>query len=212
VCAAVKRVYVPEARRDEIAEALAARALATRMGPGTDPGVELGPLQNAAQRDRVERLVTDAVAAGARCLTGGVRRDGEGFFYEPTILTGARAGMAIVDEEQFGPALPVLGYRDLDEAVNAANATRYGLSGSVWSADEERAARVSTRLRCGTAWVNTHALPLPAAPFGGRDWSGIGVEGGRWGLEAFVDWQTTYVGREATAGAGGALAPEAAVR
>jgi acyl-CoA reductase-like NAD-dependent aldehyde dehydrogenase len=195
VCAAVKRVYAPSDRYDEVVEALAARARATAVGPGDQADVELGPLQNERQRERVTELVDEAVRAGARCVAGGSRIAGAGFFFEPTVLAGATDGMRIVDEEQFGPALPVIAYGRLDDAVTAANSTRFGLGGSVWSPDEARAAAIGARLTCGTTWVNTHALPLPFAPFGGRDWSGIGVEGGRWGLEAFIDWHTVYTAR-----------------
>jgi acyl-CoA reductase-like NAD-dependent aldehyde dehydrogenase len=195
VCAAVKRVYAPTDRYDEVVEALAARARATAVGPGDQPDVELGPLQNERQCERVTELVDDAVRAGARCVAGGSRIAGAGFFFEPTVLAGATDGMRIVDEEQFGPALPVIAYDRLDDAVTAANSTRFGLGGSVWSPDEEQATAIGARLTCGTTWINTHALPLSFAPFGGRDWSGIGVEGGRWGLEGFIDWHTVYTAR-----------------
>ena len=206
VCAAVKRVYAPAARCDEIADALAARARSTRMGPGEVEGVELGPLQNRQQLERVAGLVDDAVGRGARCVAGGARLEGGGFFFAQTVLADARDGMPIVDEEQFGPAVPIIAYDDVEQAVVAANATRFGLGASVWSADEERAARVGARLKCGTTWINTHALPLSFVPFGGRDWSGIGVEGGRWGLEAFVDWHTVYTARRASPQAESAIA------
>jgi acyl-CoA reductase-like NAD-dependent aldehyde dehydrogenase len=201
VCAAVKRVYAPAGRYDEVVQALAARAAATTIGPGDESGVELGPLQNRRQLDRVAELVDDAIRSGARCVTGGTRIDRDGFFYEPTVLAGAADGMRLVDEEQFGPALPVIAYDRLEDAVAAANGTRFGLGGSVWSGDEERAAAAGARLTCGTTWINTHALPLPFAPFGGRDWSGIGVEGGRWGIEGFVDWHTVYTARSRGANA-----------
>ena len=101
----------------------------------------------------------------------------------------------VVDEEQFGPALPVLRYGDLDEAIARANATPYGLSGSVWSSNEERAARVAARLDCGSAYVNTHLVVQPHLPFGGWKWSGIGIENGSWGLDAFCSLQVRYCPR-----------------
>jgi acyl-CoA reductase-like NAD-dependent aldehyde dehydrogenase len=110
-------------------------------------------------------------------------------------VTGLAEGVRLVDEEQFGPALPILTYRDVDEAVERANRTRYGLSGSVWSADPERAAEVAGRLECGTAWVNQHLAILPNAPFGGAKWSGIGVENGPWGLLGFTEIQTLHVAK-----------------
>ena len=102
---------------------------------------------------------------------------------------------ALVAEEQFGPALPVLSYRDVDEAVSRANSTRYGLSGSVWSADPESAAEVAARLQCGTAWVNQHIAMAPNLPFGGAKWSGIGVENGPWGLLGFTEIQLVNVAK-----------------
>jgi acyl-CoA reductase-like NAD-dependent aldehyde dehydrogenase len=111
------------------------------------------------------------------------------------VLTGIGDGTPIVDEEQFGPVLPVIPYRDLDAAVAAANGTHFGLDGSVWSADPERAAAVASRLECGTVWINTHLMQGPAQPFGGAKWSGIGVENGPWGLAGFYELQTLYRSR-----------------
>jgi acyl-CoA reductase-like NAD-dependent aldehyde dehydrogenase len=108
------------------------------------------------------------------------------------VLTGAAEGTRIVDEEQFGPALPVIPYRDIDEVVARANATMFGLSGSVWSADPDRAGAVAERLDCGTAWVNAHVALGPHQPFGGFKWSGLGVENGPWGLAGFTELQVQY--------------------
>ncbi|MFI5953892.1 aldehyde dehydrogenase family protein [Cryptosporangium sp. NPDC051539] len=187
VCSAVKRVYVPEHRYDEVVEALAAVAGSVRVGPGSDPSSRLGPLNNAPQRDRVAALVSDAVRRGAEAVAGGAAVDGPGFFYRPTILRGVSDGMAVVDEEQFGPVLPVLPYRSVDEAVSRANGTHFGLSGSVWGTDADRAAAVADELDCGTAWVNTHLALRPDQPFSGAKWSGIGVENGHWGLHSFTE-------------------------
>ncbi len=121
--------------------------------------------------------------------------DGDGYFFEPTILTGVSDGVRIVDEEQFGPALPIIPYRDLDDAIERANATQYGLCGSVWSSDLDRAADVSRRLECGTAYINAHLAIAPHLPFGGTKWSGIGVENGHWGLDEFTNLQVLYRSR-----------------
>jgi acyl-CoA reductase-like NAD-dependent aldehyde dehydrogenase len=118
--------------------------------------------------------------------------DRPGYFFEPTILAGLSDGTRIVDEEQFGPALPVISYRDVDDAVERANATHFGLSGSVWSADGDRAAAIAGRLECGTAWVNTHLALAPQQPFGGFKWSGVGVENGPWGLAEFTEVQVVH--------------------
>lgn len=192
ICAGIKRVYVPDRLHDAVVEALAGRALRARVGNGMDEGVQLGPINNRPQFERVSSLVADALADGAVAAAGGRAMDRPGYFFEPTILHGAREGMRIVDEEQFGPALPVLCYSELDEAIARANATPYGLSGSVWSSDAERAARVAARLDCGSAYVNTHLVVQPHLPFGGWKWSGIGIENGQWGLDAFCSLQVRY--------------------
>jgi acyl-CoA reductase-like NAD-dependent aldehyde dehydrogenase len=192
VCSAVKRVYVPEALYDDVVEGLAAHARSIKVGDGSEPDSKLGPINNAPQYERVKELVADALANGARAVTGGKAMDRPGYFFEPTILAGLSDGTRIVDEEQFGPALPVISYRDLGDAIDRANATHFGLSGSVWSADPERAAAVAAQLECGTAWVNTHLALSPQQPFGGFKWSGIGVENGPWGLAEFTEFQVVH--------------------
>src|SRR5208283_741933 len=192
VCSAVKRVYVPEALYDDVVEGLAAHARSIKVGEGTEEGVKLGPINNAPQYERVKELVADALSHGATAVTGGKAMDRPGYFFEPTILTGLSDGTRIVDEEQFGPALPVVPYRDLGDAIDRANATHFGLSGSVWGADTDRAAAVAAQLECGTAWVNTHLALSPEQPFGGFKWSGIGVENGPWGLAEFSEFQVVH--------------------
>ena len=192
VCSAVKRVYVPEALYDEVVEALVGQASAIKVGDGTEAGTKLGPINNKPQFERVKELVGDAISHGATAATGGNAMDRPGYFFEPTILTDVSDGTRIVDEEQFGPALPVIAYRDIDDVVERANATHFGLSGSVWGADGDRAAAVARRLECGTAWVNTHLALSPQQPFGGFKWSGIGVENGPWGLAEFTEVQAVH--------------------
>ncbi|MHB1445014.1 MAG: aldehyde dehydrogenase family protein [Acidimicrobiales bacterium] len=192
VCSAVKRVYVPERLYDDVVEALADRARRVKVGEGSTEGVQLGPINNKPQFDRVSELVADAIKGGAKAVTGGKAIEGNGYFFEPTILADVSDGTRIVDEEQFGPALPIISYRNLDDAVERANSTHFGLSGSVWSADPERGAEVAARLECGTAWVNSHLQLAPHQPFGGAKWSGIGVENGPWGFYAFTELQVIY--------------------
>ncbi|MFD3662345.1 aldehyde dehydrogenase family protein [Streptomyces sp. NPDC058659] len=182
VCMAVKRVYVPARLHAEVVEALAQRAKSVAVGPGLDPETRLGPVNNAAQLARVERVTEQALADGARAASGGHRLDGPGYFFAPTILTDVPPGSPVVTEEQFGPVLPVLPYRSLDEAVDAANDTGFGLGGSVWGTDLDRAEAVADRLECGTAWINHHAELSLAQPFAGVKDSGVGVAGGPWGL------------------------------
>ncbi|MEO3977703.1 aldehyde dehydrogenase family protein [Streptomyces sp. CAU 1734] len=182
VCMAVKRVYAPARLCSDVAEALAQRARAAVVGPGLDPATRLGPLNNAAQLARVERCTARALADGARAVTGGGRPAGPGWFHSPTILADVPPGSPVVAQEQFGPVLPVLPYGSLDEAVEAANGTGFGLGGSVWGTDLDRAEEVAGRLECGTAWINHHAELSLAQPFAGVKESGVGVAGGPWGL------------------------------
>jgi len=198
VCSAVKRVYVPEALYDDVVEGLAGHARRIKVGPGTQPDSKLGPINNELQYERVKELVADALASGAKAVTGGQAMEGPGYFFEPTILAGLSDGTRIVDEEQFGPALPVISYRDIGDAIDRANATHFGLSGSVWSSDPERAAAVAGQLECGTAWVNTHLALSPQQPFGGVKWSGIGVENGPWGLAEYTEFQVVHRSKAAT--------------
>ncbi|MGH8997947.1 MAG: aldehyde dehydrogenase family protein [Acidimicrobiia bacterium] len=192
ICSAIKRVYVPEPLYDDVVEALVEQARAARVGDGLAEGTQIGPINNRPQYERVGELVADAIKGGARAAVGGKALPGDGYFFEPTILADVSDGTRIVDEEQFGPALPVISYRNLDEAVERANATHFGLSGSVWSADPARAGEVAARLECGTAWANTHLMLSPNQPFGGAKWSGIGVENGPWGLLGFTELQVLY--------------------
>jgi acyl-CoA reductase-like NAD-dependent aldehyde dehydrogenase len=196
VCSAIKRVYAPRRLYDDVVEALAAQARSAKVGDGRQEGVQLGPVNNKPQFDRVSELVADALASGGKAVTGGAPAEGDGYFYAPTIMAGLTDGSRLVDEEQFGPALPVVAYDDLDDAVERANATHFGLSGSVWGGDLQQAAAVAARLECGTAWVNTHLALAPYQPFGGAKWSGIGVENGPWGLHAFTELQVLYQARK----------------
>ncbi|MGA3352596.1 MAG: aldehyde dehydrogenase family protein [Acidimicrobiales bacterium] len=195
VCVAIKRVYVPERLYSDVVDALVARADAAQVGDGSLEGVDVGPLTSTMQLDRVAGLVDDAVASGATVATGGHRIDGPGHFYQPTVLTGLSDGVRIVDEEQFGPALPIVSYRDLDDVIERANRTHFGLGASVWTRDPARGTSVARRIEAGTAWVNTHQSAVPGQPFGGVKWSGIGVEGGRWGLIGFTDIQALYTSK-----------------
>ncbi|GAA2049604.1 aldehyde dehydrogenase family protein [Streptomyces cheonanensis] len=182
VCMAVKRVYVPERLHAEVVDALAERAKSVPVGPGLDPATRLGPVNNAPQLARVEELTRRALADGARAAAGGHRLDTPGYFFAPTVLTDVPPGSPVVTGEQFGPVLPVLPYRTLDEAVTAANSTGFGLGGSVWGTDPDRAEAVADRLDCGTAWINHHAELSLHQPFTGTGNSGVGVAGGPWGL------------------------------
>ena len=195
VCSAIKRVYVPAGQYEQYLEALGAVAAGAVVGDGMDEATQIGPLNNAPQLERVSELVDDAKRHGARVIQGGTPIGDSGYFYAPTVVGDVTDGIRLVDEEQFGPVLPVVPYDDVDDAIARANATHFGLSGSVWSDDTDRARDVASRLECGTAWVNQHLSILPDAPFGGVKWSGIGVENGPWGLLGFTEIQTVNIAK-----------------
>jgi acyl-CoA reductase-like NAD-dependent aldehyde dehydrogenase len=192
ICAAVKRIYVHERVAAGVIETITELARTVVVGDGMDERTELGPINNRPQFDRVSTLVSDALAHGAQATVGGKALDGPGYFFAPTVLVDLAEGVRIVDEEQFGPAVPVMTYRDVDDAVARANATTYGLSGSVWTADPERGAAVAERLECGTSLVNAHSELGPDQPLVGAKWSGIGAENGQWGLEGMTQLQVRY--------------------
>jgi acyl-CoA reductase-like NAD-dependent aldehyde dehydrogenase len=196
ICSAIKRVYVHRSIVKELTDELAARAGAIVVGDGMNPATQMGPINNAPQYKRVRLLIESALEAGATAIAGGAPLDRPGYFVAPTVLGNVQEGIAVVDEEQFGPVIPVMAYDNEDEAIQRANGTTFGLSGSVWSDDPERAAAVAARLECGTAWVNTHLAVAPDLPFGGVKWSGIGVENGPWGLDEFTDIQVLHMARQ----------------
>ncbi|WP_291314962.1 aldehyde dehydrogenase family protein [Corynebacterium sp. UBA2622] len=183
-CAALKRLYVPDAIYDEVVDALAEFAANVPMGEGIDENNVLGPLQNKAQFDIVADLVQKAKDSGARIVMGGDPEEGQkGYFYPTTLVADIDPGNALVVEEQFGPALPIVRYTTLDEAIDMANSLDVGLGSSVWSSDRERALKVAERLEAGTTWINNHGAVDPRIPFGGVGHSGYGVEFGVEGLK-----------------------------
>ncbi|PWE53799.1 aldehyde dehydrogenase [Metarhizobium album] len=188
-CAAMKRLYVHDSIHDAVCEALVAYARNIPVGNGLDEASILGPIQNRMQFDKVARLVADGARRG-KVLLGGA--PGEGLFFPPTIISGLTNGDALVDEEQFGPALPVIRYSDVNEAIAMANASDNGLGGSVWSSDIAAAKAVASRMQCGSVWINKHGAIQPNAPFGGVKLSGLGVEFADEGLEQYTDIQVVF--------------------
>eukprot|EP00439_Symbiodinium_sp_Y106_P086522 s171_g33.t3 len=184
-CCAAKRIYVQEKIYDKFVKAFVARARSAVLGNGLSSGTELGPLASAVQLRHVMELLQDARRKGGRVLCGGGATAGPpgdegsntGLFYLPTIVVDVAEGTRLVDEEQFGPVVPVMSYKDDEEAVQRANATRYGLSASIWSQDFDKANEIANRLKAGTVWVNKHCEFIRNAPFGGIDESGIGRAG-----------------------------------
>lgn len=188
-CAAMKRLYVHEDVYDDVCDALVDYTCNIPMGNGMDEGSILGPVANQMQFDKLRRLVDDAKTRG-RVLLGG--EPGEGLFFPPTIIADLNNGDPLVDEEQFGPALPVIRYSDVDEVIERANDSENGLGGSVWSADIDKAREIAKRMECGSVWINKHGAIQPNAPFGGVKKSGLGVEFGEEGLQEYTDIQVVF--------------------
>lgn len=187
ICMAIKRLYVQEGVYPALVERLTAYARQTRVGDGFHEHTQLGPVQNAAQWRIVQEFLESARADGADFSAGGRLLERPGYFVEPTIALGLREGSRLVDEEPFGPVLPVLSFRTDEEGLARANSTEFGLGASVWTRDEARAAEIASRLEAGTIWVNDHAAPDPLVPFGGIRHSGIGRESGVLGLQQFME-------------------------
>ena len=193
VCIAVKRVYAPESLYGPLIEALVQLARAHRVGDGFEPDVQMGPIQNKMQFDKVLGLLKDTRQhRGARIFAGGQTLGGSGYFVAPTIVAAPEDDMRLVAEEQFGPVLPVLKYRNIDDAVRRANDSRYGLGASIWTKDAERGAQVATRIEAGTVWINHHTRYEAEIPFGGFKESGLGREHGRLGLLSYMEPQVIY--------------------
>jgi succinate-semialdehyde dehydrogenase / glutarate-semialdehyde dehydrogenase len=186
-CTAANRFHVAGAVADEFTEKLASRMKAMKIGRGVEEDVEIGPLIDGTQRGKVAALVTDAIGRGATAVVGGHERDGAGYFYEPTVLSGVPADAELRQEEIFGPVAPVFGFGDEDEAIAAANDTEYGLVAYVFTRDLNRALRVSERLKTGMVGLNQGVVSNAQAPFGGVKQSGFGREGGRVGIEEYLD-------------------------
>lgn len=190
ICVATKRLYVHESIYEPMVKALTELADSVKVGNGLEAGIELGPLNNKEQLARVEALVADAKAHGAKIETGGERLGQAGYFYKPTIVTGINEGVRLVDEEQFGPVLPVMPFKTEAEAIARANNSTMGLGASVWSSNKDKGWEIANQLEAGVVWVNHIHGGHPNAPFGGFKNSGIGRENGRWGLEDMTEVQS----------------------
>jgi succinate-semialdehyde dehydrogenase / glutarate-semialdehyde dehydrogenase len=190
-CTAANRFHVHESLAEEFASGLAERMGALKVGRGTEPDVDVGPLIDENQRGKVTELVGDAVDRGARVLLGGERVDGRGYFYEPTVLAGVPDDARLLDEEIFGPVAPIATFASDDQALAAANRTEYGLVAYVYTRDLERAFRVCEGIETGMVGLNQGVVSNPAAPFGGVKQSGFGREGGFEGIGEYLE--TKYV-------------------
>jgi succinate-semialdehyde dehydrogenase/glutarate-semialdehyde dehydrogenase len=186
-CTAANRFHVADRIADEFAEKLAAKLRDMKVGRGTEDDVKVGPLIDADQRDKVAELVEDATGRGAEVLVGGTRRDGAGYFFDPTVLTDVKPGSRLLKEEIFGPVAPVIGFGDEDAAIAAANDTEFGLVAYVYTSDIKRAFRVCEKLQTGMIGLNQGIVSNAAAPFGGVKASGFGREGGREGIDEYLE-------------------------
>jgi succinate-semialdehyde dehydrogenase / glutarate-semialdehyde dehydrogenase len=194
-CTAANRLYVHRDLVEEFSRRLAARLGDLRVGNGMEPGVQVGPLIEESARRKVQDLVDDAVARGAVAVTGGTTPDGPGYFYPPTVLTNVPIDAALMSDEIFGPVAPIVPFDDEDEMIERANDTDWGLVGYVFSQNIDRALDVSERLEVGMVGINTGVVANPAAPFGGVKQSGLGREGGRVGLDDYLEYKYTTMPR-----------------
>ncbi|MFE7225748.1 NAD-dependent succinate-semialdehyde dehydrogenase [Nocardioides sp. NPDC057577] len=191
-CTAANRIFVQRSVIEEFGDRLAKAMSELPVGRGVEEGVRVGPLIDEAAREKVQTLVDDAVAGGARVLTGGTAPEGPGYFYPPTVLTGVPASAKMGSEEIFGPVAPLTPFDTEDEVVEAVNDTEYGLVNYLFTNDLRRGLRVAEALESGMVGLNQGVVSNPAAPFGGVKASGLGREGGRTGIEEFLE--TKYVG------------------
>lgn len=193
ICIASKRMYVHKDVYEPLKKAIADYAATVKMGDGAEQGTQLGPIQNRQQYQRVLDLIQDARDKGYSFLTGGETSDAPGYFVPITILDNPPEDARIVQEEQFGPVLPLLKVDSVEEAIARANASEYGLGGSVWSSDADAALKVGEQLQTGTVWINETQHLSPLVSFAGHKQSGVGVENGIDGLLEYTNTQTIVV-------------------
>lgn len=200
VCLATKRLYVHAAVYDEVRDALVAYAAGVTVGSGIAPGTQIGPINNRVQHDRLIALIEDCRAHGYRFACGGEVPDGPGYFLAPTIIDNPPESARIVQDEQFGPILPMMSFTDNDDAVHRANASPYGLGASIWAGDPDAAWALGQRIASGNVWVNESRPLSPLVPFAGHGQSGFGVENGIEGLLEYTLPRTSSICRTRTFG------------
>jgi len=195
ICAALKRLYVHESIYEDLCNALVKVADTVTQGDGMNPQSQLGPIQNKIQFEKLKDLLEHTRNSDANILTGGKVTDQPGYFFPVTIVANVTEGSRLVDEEPFGPILPIIRYKDVNDAIQRANNTSFGLGGSIWTNDLDKGQELAKDLECGSAWVNQHCTITPYAPFGGIKESGMGVEHTRLGLEEFTSVQVLNVSK-----------------
>jgi acyl-CoA reductase-like NAD-dependent aldehyde dehydrogenase len=196
VCVSPQRFLVHRRVAEPFADGVARRASSLRVGSGLDADVQVGPLINARQRDRVATLVEDATRQGVAVRAGGGRppNQSRGYFFQPTVLAGVAPGMPVFQEEIFGPVMPIVPFDDLDEAIGLANQTQYGLAAYVWTNDLRAAVKASEALQFGMVGINEWAPHATEAPFGGWKQSGLGHESGSEGLSEYLETKLVAIG------------------
>ena len=192
-CCAGTRLFVQDSIHESFVEKLAAKVKARKIGDPTDRATQMGPQVDRPQFDKIMSYIEKGKAQGAKCVTGGERHGDKGFFIKPTIFTEVKDEMAIARDEIFGPVLSVIRFRDIDEVVERANATEYGLAAAVWTRDIGKAHAIADRVRAGTVWVNCYDVFDAAAPFGGFKRSGIGRELGEKALDNYTELKTITI-------------------
>ncbi|SPL72272.1 aldehyde dehydrogenase family protein [Acinetobacter stercoris] len=192
-CAALKRLYVHENVYDALTQKLTEIADSQAVGNGTDVTTTFGPVQNKMQYNKVKAMIDDAVQNGGKIITQAKQLPEKGYFIAPTLVTNLKEGISLVDDEQFGPALPIIKFRDIQDVIKKANNTSFGLGGSVWSKDIEKAQEIANQLETGTVWINSHSDLSPAAEFGGWKLSGLGYSFGLSGLLLYTHKQAVHI-------------------
>lgn len=195
ICVATKRLYVHESVYDGLRDRLAAIAQATKVGDGTEQGTVLGPIQNERQYERVLDLMEDARKNELTLIEGSAVPDNDGYFIPVTIVDNPPEDSRVVQEEAFGPILPMLKFSEIDDVIERANDSNYGLAGAVWSKDTDKAMEIARRIETGTVWINQNLMLRPDTAFGGHKQSGFGVENGMEGLLEFMAPQAVYLAR-----------------